>query len=132
METCLLTIITVTDGKKSEVTKRGQCLLSPTLTQIEYEEENARVSVRFEKGEAHVLREGDYTLSLPLKKGTKTLGEIGINGAIGNVEIETSRIAYSQRENDFTLSLRYSLWLGTERQNMSIRLLVKKEKGEKQ
>ncbi len=130
MEKCLLTITTITDGIKSETTRKGYCSLLPTLAQIEYEEEKARVSVRFEKGEAQVLREGDYTLFLPLKKGEKTLGEIGINGVTGEIEIETSRIAYSYGEGTFTLSLKYSLRIGTEKQNMSIRLLVKKEKGE--
>lgn len=131
MQKCFLTITSVADGKESSFARTGKFESSLNSTCICYQEENADVSLRLENGVVSIDRKGDYTLCLRLKKGEKTQGWLGINGTQGEIETETSRIAYSVTENSFMLSLRYTLLIGGERQDMKFCLYAKTEnKGE--
>ncbi len=126
MDKFFLTITTVADGKENEISREAEGILSHGLVQIKYREENAEVSLRLENGTVFIDRRGDYVLSLQLKKNERTKGELGINGSVGEIETQTARIAYSLTENSFMLSLHYSLLVGTEPQDMRIRLFAKK------
>lgn len=126
MDKLFLTITTVIDGKTSEISREAEGILSHGLVQINYCEENAKVSLRLENGTVFIDRQGDYTLSLKLRKNERTQGELGINGAVGEVETHTTRIAYSLTDTSFMLSLHYSLRVGVEAQDMRIRLFAKK------
>ena len=126
MDKLFLTITTVTDGKANEISRESEGLLSHDLVQIKYREKNAEVVLRMEAGTVFIERRGDYTLSLKLRKNERTRGELGINGSVGEVETQTTRIAYSLTDNSFMLSLHYSLLVGGEAQHMRIRLFAKK------
>ena len=126
MDKLFLTITTVADGKTSEISREAEGILSYGLVQINYCEENAEVRLRLENGTVFIDRQGDYTLSLKLRKNERTQGELGINGAVGEVETHTTRIAYSLTDTSFMLSLHYSLLVGVEAQDMRIRVFAKK------
>ena len=127
MNKCFLTITSVADGKETAFTRTGEFESSLNSTLIRYKEDNAEVTLRLENGVVDIERQGDYTLRLHLKKGERTQGVLGIKGSQGVIQTDTGRIAYSVTETSFMLSLKYSLIIGEETQEMKFRLYAKTE-----
>lgn len=125
MKTCRVTMATVADGKKTEIIRDGKMFLADNRAELVYTEENATITLVFDKGAVYIERQGDYTMRLTLKKGEKCNGMLGIGGAEGQVQTQTSRLAYSLTENSLMLSLHYDLFVGNEPQNIRLRLFSK-------
>lgn len=122
---CKISITTTVDGEETQATREGSLRLSFTQSVLSYKEENAVVTLTMQADELEILRDGDYSMRLPLKRDTLTRGEIGVNGATGTVDIYTSRLLYSTTDNSLMLSLHYDLIFGKETQKMQIRLLAR-------
>lgn len=127
MQSCNLTITTETDGKESTIRRYGEMRLSPTF-KLCYREENASVTIRLTDEEALIVREGEYTLLLPLRPGEKTVGQLGVGGSEGNMEIFTRKVLYSVNNDSALLMLQYDLIFGAERQKMKLRIRARKNK----
>ena len=130
MQVCDISITTIADGEKTSFACSGEMDASLQNTRIFYQEENASVAVFFEKETAMVVREGDYTLTLPLKRGERTTGKLGIGGNEGDVELFAYKIEYSLRENSVFALLHYDLLLGGGKQEMKLRIVAKARKEE--
>ena len=128
MQVCDISITTTADGVKTSFACVGSMDVSLQNTRIFYKEEKAAVSVFFEKETAMVVREGDYTLTLPLKRGEVTIGKLGIGGNEGNVELYAYKIEYSLRENAVLALLHYDLLLGGGKQEMKLRIMARARK----
>ena len=122
---CKISITTTVDGDETQATRKGSLRLSFAENVISYTEENAFITITIRADEVEIVRNGDYSMFLPLKRDTKTRGEIGINGAIGAVDIKTSRLLYSTTDTSLMLSVHYDLLFGEEKQAMQIRLLAR-------
>ena len=125
MQHCKLTIITSVDGQETEFSCEGRMLLSAYTAKLVYAEENAKISLIFEKETVQVSRQGDYTLRLNLQQGERTNGVIGIGGNEGDIETYTHAISYSIGKDSLLASLRYDLLLGGEIQKMKLRIIAR-------
>lgn len=125
MKKCRLTITTVADGQQSSIVRDGEIDVSVQKVQLFYREENATVHIQLQGETALVQRQGDYSLHLHLVPRQKTLGELGIGGTSGEIEIFTHAVQYSVSENSLLLSLKYDLLISGETQKMQLRLLGK-------
>ena len=122
---CKISITTTVDGEETQVTREGNLRISFTEIVLQYREENAEVTLNVANDRVEIIRKGDYSMRLPLQRNARTQGEIGVNGAQGSVELDTTRLAYSTTDNSLLLSLHYDLLFGKERQKMQIRLLAR-------
>ena len=127
MQQCNLTITTETDGKESTIRYEGEMQLASTSAELCYCEENASIRMRLNDEEALIVREGEYTLFLPLKTGEKSIGQLGISGSEGNIEIFTRKILYSINKDSAMLMLHYDLIFGSEKQRMKLRIRARKK-----
>ena len=123
MKLCQLNITTSADGVENSIVREGEMDLSFSDLRICYREDNALVFLQLKEGVTSIVRKGDYTLSLSLKQGELTKGEIGIGGQGGEVETFTHRMAYSLSKNSILLLLHYDLIISGEKQEMKLRIL---------
>lgn len=126
MQDCRITIATTIDGKTTEITRDGFCVLSLLSAKLCYEEDGASVTLGLENGVVTINRIGDYTLSLTLIEKEVCDGVLGINGAEGAIKVKTNKIAYSLTETSLLLSLGYTLIISGEPQEMKLRIFAKK------
>lgn len=129
MQKCRFTIISAVDGEKNTAIKQGSIDIFEGTVILRYEEEAAKVCITLQMGKAHVVRQGDYSLSLPLDQGKKTEGHLGLGAADGKIAIQTHTVKYVKEGIVFKLSLRYDLMFSAEeRQKMqlNIRAVIKK------
>lgn len=123
MQGCKFTITTAVDGEENTVVKKGNIDFLENSVVLQYAEESANVCITLQKGEATVVRQGDYSLSLALKQGKQTEGNIGLDGADGRIAIQTHNVKYAKERNVFKLSLRYDLIFSQEeKQKMQLKL----------
>lgn len=127
MQQCKITLITSVDGEETQVTRTGSALLSVSNATVFYREENAEITLGFEKNQVRIERRGDYALSLCLKEGETGNGKLGVSGALGDIRTHAKKISYSIGENSLLALLHYDLIFGAERQEMKLRLYVKTE-----
>lgn len=125
MQACDISINTTVDGEKSSFSCKGNMELSVCGAQIAYSEPNASVKVALDKETATVIRQGDYTLSLLLKRGEMTIGTLGIGGNEGELQVYAYKIEYSIRENAVMAILHYDLLMGEGRQEMKLRIVAR-------
>ena len=122
MQACKLTINTCVDGQETEFSCPGELELSAFGAKLQYRQENALVTLVFNKETVSIVRLGDYTLKLFLQSGVRTVGYLGIGGNEGEVEIETERVDYAVRKNALLAMLHYDLIIGGEVQRMKLRI----------
>ncbi len=125
MKACEVSIITMVDGEKRSFSCKGSMEVSVFGTQIFYSEPNANVQVSLGKETATIVRQGDYTLSLLLKRGEMTVGKLGIGGNEGEIQVYTYKVEYSIRENAVMAILHYDLLMGDGRQQMKLRMVAR-------
>jgi len=122
LRTCDLTILTVADGTESCIRRSAEMELSPLSALLCYKEENASVYIRIKNGKVFLNREGDYSLSLILEEGERTVGTLGIGGANGDISVYAERVGFSIGEKSLLANLKYTLDFGNEKQKMQLRL----------
>ncbi len=123
MQTCKFTITSAFDGEENTVIRQGKIEFSENTALLRYEEESAKVCITLQKGEAIIVRQGDYSLRLTLEQGKSTEGSIGLGGADGKIDIQTHTVKYTKERNVFKLALRYDLIFSQEeRQKMQLNL----------
>lgn len=125
MQACDISIITTVDGEKSSFSCKGNMELSVCGAQLFYSEPNASVKVVLDKETAKVIRQGDYSLALPLQRGAMTVGTLGIGGNEGEIQVYAYKIEYSIRENAVMAILHYDLLMGEGRQEMKLRIVAR-------
>ena len=125
MRACSVMLSTKVDGVNNETIRDGEIEIFPRAAQIVYREENAQVKLCLKGEQVDVLRQGDYTLSLFLRSGETTTGEIGIGGNSGEILTKTHAIEYKISEDCVVARLAYDLIIGKESQQMELRLLAK-------
>lgn len=125
LQACSITITTTTDGQETKIVRDGQMALSALSARIVYQEDNAQIDMFFQGDEVTVERKGDYTLRLRLKNGEKTIGNIGLGGASGEVETYARKVSYSISENSLLALLHYDLIISGEKQKMQLRIHAK-------
>ncbi|MBQ8343101.1 MAG: DUF1934 family protein [Clostridia bacterium] len=125
MQACQVMISTKADGTGNEIIREGEMDIFPRSANLVYREENALVKLSLHDAKAEIVREGDYTLSLFLESGKTTKGTIGINGNNGEILTKTHAVEYKIAENYVVTRLAYDLLIGTEKQEMELRLLAK-------
>lgn len=125
MQKCRITMTTATDGEKNTFFMDGELQVSPTETFVRYNEENARVVVQVQEEFVRIERTGDYSMVLPLQKGKRQTGALGIGNQTGEIQIDAHEIAYTKKQDGLLLNLRYDLYIGNEKQEMELTLLAK-------
>ncbi len=125
MQACKITLTTSVDGKETQIVRKGSVSLSLSKTLVRYLEENAEITLLFEKDCVKLERRGDYALSLLLKQGEISEGKLGFDGAVGDMRVHAHKITYSASKDSLLASLHYDLIFGEERQEMKLRLYVK-------
>ena len=122
MQYCTITIATSVDGKQTTAKYQGNMQASASSVRLAYTDGNATVSIALNATQGEIVRDGDYSLQLPLKTEETTQGTIGVNGSQGEVGVYTSKIAFSTSENGVLAQLHYQLIFGQERQVMRLRI----------
>lgn len=125
MQDCKITLTTSVDGKETQIVRAGSVWLSLSKAVVCYREENAELTLIFEKDGVKLERRGDYALSLLLKQGGISEGILGLGNSVGNIRVHAHKINYSIGKDCLLASLHYDLIFGEERQEMKIRLYVK-------
>ena len=126
MQTCKITLTTSVDGKETQIVRTGSVFLSLSKSIVRYSEEDAEFTLIFEKESVKLERRGDYGLSLFLKQGEYSDGMLGLGGSNGNIRAYAHKINYSTSKDSLLASLHYDLIFGEERQEMKLRLYVKR------
>ena len=127
MLSCKITLTTAVDGKETQIVRTGSVFLSLCKSIVRYEEDNAELTLIFEKNGVKLQRRGDYALSLLLKQGEECGGTLGFGEAVGDIRVYAHKIGYSLGKDSLLASLHYDLIFGEERQEMKLRLYVKTE-----
>ena len=122
---CQVTVVTKTDGKETSITKKGELFLDGAEAVVRYFEDNANVEITAKERQILIKRQGDYSMTLPLKEGETLDGSLGIGGSEGSLRVHTHKVSYAVRDGAFLLAAQYVLFFGTEEQEMKIRLLAK-------
>lgn len=130
MRTCEISITTVADGKKTSFSAKGEMDLSTYKARLAYKEEQSFVTVLLEKESATIVREGDYSLRIPLKRGEMTEGALGVGGNEGGLQVFAYKVEYSIREDSLLAILHYDLLFGEGRQEMKLRIVARADKRE--
>ncbi len=130
MQDVFLTISTTVDGEESRLSCNAEMECTALSAVLRYRDENAEVSIFVNGSEAVVDRKGDYGLYLPLKESERTVGTLSVMGNEGSVEIFTDRLAYSIRKNTLLMQLQYTLYFGSEKQEMRLRIHAKQNYSE--
>lgn len=126
MDACVLTITTTADGQEYTLSYDGELKLLIDGADLRYQDGQSSVTMEIRPAGVSVLREGDYTLKLRLEEGKRKSGTIGIGGSEGEVFTQTEKLAYSVSERSLLLKAEYSLIIGSEKQEMKIRLHAKR------
>lgn len=125
MQACKITLTTSVDGKEAQIVRTGSVSLSLSKAVVCYREENAELTLIFEKEGVKLERRGDYALSLLLKQGEISKGTLGFGESVGEIRVQAHKISYSVGKDCLLASLHYDLLFGEERQEMKLRLYVK-------
>ncbi len=124
MAICKLTVSTRVDGEENKIVRMGKIEDSEGEIRISYREENAQVRLRILGRRAEILREGDYSLFLPLMQGESTEGTLGISGSKGGLPITTHRVEHSKKNEQTRISLDYELWFCEGSQKMQLEIIA--------
>lgn len=128
MRTCDISITTVADGNKTSFSAKGEMDLSAYKAQLAYREAQSFVQVSLDGESAMIVREGDYTLRIPLKRGEMTCGTLGIGGNEGEIKVFAYKVEYSIREDALLAILHYDLLFGENKQKMKLRIVARADK----
>ena len=127
MKKAKLTINTQVDNEnETTATYQAEVVFTYNTSSLNYEEQDAKVSLSLKNGEIFINREGDYTFSLHLVEGREIPASLGIMGSVGDIKTKTHSIQYSIKENCFLLSVKYALiFADNEKQEMKLRLIAR-------
>ena len=125
MQACKITLTTSVDGKETQIVRTGSVLLSLSKALVCYREENAELTLIFQKEGVKLERRGDYALSLLLKQGETCDGTLSLGGSAGSIRARAQKISYSVGKDCLLATLHYDLIFGEESQEMKLRLYVK-------
>ena len=124
-------IVTTTDGKASEISRRAECTFGLNSARICYREESASVQVILQDGCVDILRKGDYGMSLHLVEGETSAGTLEMGGKAGELCIAVDRIGYSVTAKSLLLKLQYAILFGEEeKQEINLRLYARGDNSE--
>ncbi len=124
MAICKLTVYTRVDGEENKIVRMGKIEEKEGEILLSYREENASVRLRVFGNRAEILREGDYSLFLPLIQGESTEGALGISGSKGGLPITTRRVEYAKTVADCKIFLDYELWFCEGSQKMQLEIIA--------
>ena len=125
MPNCTLTVATTIDGKETQISRKGEITDLGNCLLLSYQDDGAQTTLKVAKDSAEITRKGDYSTYLPLKKGEKTQGSLGILGNIGELLLFTYLTEYSQKSNKYLITLRYDILTEGDPQETRVRILVK-------
>ena len=128
MQKCKVSITTTDGGKESKIIRAGELDARESQASLVYREENALVSIKFEKERVEIVRNGDYTLRLFLEKDGFGKGWLGIAGGEGEIQTNTRKLSYSLNKNGLMALLHYDLIISGEIQEMKLRISAQTEK----
>ncbi|MBQ2702139.1 MAG: DUF1934 family protein [Clostridia bacterium] len=129
MKACSISITSAVDGTESVVKREGEMQISLLEAELFYREEEGEVRIFLQSEQARIERTGGYSLRLFLEEGKESVGMLGINGQEGEIPVYCDRVAYSTGEGSLLVSLGYRLILGTQTQEMKLRILAREKKG---
>lgn len=131
MKPCNVTIITETDGTSVTIRRDAEMTLGVLSAFLKYQDEDGSiVTLRIEKDEATLSREGAYSLYVPLKENTEQTATLGIGGSNGEICVRCKKIGYTIRGGTLLASLQYALDYGAEIQEMHLRITAREKKTE--
>ena len=122
MQNCKVSITTTDGGKEHKILRLGELDVQDGKITLVYQEENALVSLKFEKERVEIVRNGDYTLRLFLEKDGLGKGWLGIAGGEGEIQTNTHKLSYSVNKNGLMALLNYDLIISGEIQEMKLRI----------
>ena len=125
MPNASLTISTIVDGKERMISQKGEIYDSGDKLEIRYIDGEAETQITVQKDCATIIRSGDYGMSLSLKRGANTQGELLIGGNIGKMEVITHLAEYSLKSDKYLITLRYDILFNGDPQKMHVRILAK-------
>lgn len=123
MKVCSVKIRTETDGTVSTFETKGEIEFSESPILI-YRDGESKVTLRL-SDPLRIIREGDYTLSLTLKRGERTQGSIGIGINSGDFFIRTKHCRIERNHDAYLVYCVYQLDFGSSVQNMKLHLVAK-------
>ena len=131
MKPCNVTIITETDGSSTTIRRDAEMKLGVLSAFLRYrDEDGSTVTLKIEKDEALLSREGDYSLHIPLKEKTKQKAALGIGGSTGEISVLCRKIGYTIRGGTLMASLQYAIDYGAELQEMHLRITAREKRTE--
>ncbi len=122
MQPCKITIVTTEENREIKTVRDGEMRLCGLDAVLIYKETQATVKMVFQGECVEIIRQGDYSMRLRLKRGKLEKGELGIGGSTGEIQTFAHKIAYSVRENGMMALLHYDLIISGEKQEMRLRL----------
>lgn len=122
MQPCKISIVTTEQDREIKTVRDGEMQICGLDVVLVYQEEQARVKMLFQGESVEIVRQGDYTLRLLLKKGKTEKGELGIGGSTGEIQTFAHKVMYSIRGNVVMALLHYDLIISGEKQEMRLRL----------
>ena len=122
MQPCKITIVTTEQNREIKTVRDGEMRLCGLDAVLVYKEAQAAVKMIFQGESVEIVRQGDYSMRLLLKKDKLEKGELGIGGSSGEIQTFAHKIAYSVRDNGMMALLHYDLIIGAEKQEMRLRL----------
>ena len=122
MQPCKISIVTTEQDREIKTVRDGEMQICGLDVVLVYQEEQARVKMLFQGESVEIVRQGDYTLKLLLKKGKTGKGELGIGGSAGEIQTFAHKVMYSIRGNVVMALLHYDLIISGEKQEMRLRL----------
>lgn len=132
MQKCRFTVTTLADGNETSKSGKGELTLSLTSARLEYSEADTQTIVSLADFSVTLLRRGAYSISIPLIRGERTDGSIGIAALDGDVKVYTHTLQYRVTEDSFLLLAKYDLIFGREIQKMQLRVYAKTLKTEEE
>lgn len=122
MQPCKISIVTTEQDRGIKTVRDGEMQIFGLDVVLVYQEEQARVKMIFQGESVEIIRQGDYSMRLFLKKDKLEKGELGIGGSSGEIQTFAHKIAYSVRGNVVMALLHYDLIISGEKQEMRLRL----------
>lgn len=122
MQPCRITIVTTEEERELETVRDGEMRLCGLNAMLVYKEAQAEVKMIFQGESVEIIRQGDYSMRLLLKKGKLEKGALGIGASSGEIQTIAHKIAYSICDNGMMALLHYDLIIGGEKQEMHLRL----------
>ncbi len=130
MRKCFLTIVTNADGRETTFSGEAEMQLTPLTAHLRYVQDGATVELRFENRCVTINRQGEYLLFLQLEEGQRFHGKLGFQDNIGEILVETKKVAYAITDKSLLATLSYTLLFDGANQEMKLRLNAREKNSE--